>query len=255
MITIDKELCINCGRCAEACPMSMFQKDEGGEVTVQQKACMDCFHCAAACPTKAIGHHALDREVCYPAPAAEGSLLAKFQRRRSIRRFKRDTPDRALIQSALDGAAYAPSAKNQQVCRWTVVLGQEQVERIYQISLAWAKTQRDYRILVWLSRQGVNPVTCGAPCLILVHCPEDCHNPQTDAAITMTLAEQLLVDSGLGTCWGGYLCRMVNQSEELKAALGLPEGHQVYGVLMVGTPDERYPNLPHRPAASINWVE
>jgi len=254
-MTVDQTLCIRCGRCTEACPAGIFEKQEDGSIAAQQKACMECFHCTAACPVKAIGHHELGKEACYPPAAHDDSLLARFQRRRSIRRFKPEAPDRALIQAALDGAAYAPSAKNQQVCRWTVVLGKEKVEQIYRLALTWAKTQQDLRHLVWLDRHGRNPITCNAPCLVLVHCPADCHNPQTDAAIAMALAEQLLVDSGLGTCWGGYLCRMINRCDELKAALGLPEGHLVYGVLMVGLPDERYPNLPHRPAAKIDWVE
>lgn len=252
MMNIDKELCLRCGSCVSACPMGVFHQDESGEVTADQKACMDCFHCTAACPVKAISSQGA--EDCYPV-TVEGSLLSKFQRRRSIRRFKPDTPDRALIQAALDGAAYAPSAKNQRLYGWTVVLGKEKVEQLYRRSLVWAKTQPDYRHLVWLDRHGRNPVTCGAPGLIFIHCPEESHNPQTDCAIAMTLAEQLLVESGFGTCWAGYLCRMVNQCEELRAALNLPEGHQVYGVLMTGIPDENYPNIPHRPAAEIQWVE
>lgn len=255
MMTIDNTLCIRCGSCVKACPMGIFRQDESGAVIAEQKECLDCFHCTAACPTKAIGHHELAREACYPDAAPEGSLVSTLQHRRSIRSFKPDTPDSALIQAALDGAAYAPSAKNQRLYRWTVVLGKEQVEQIYRLSLEWAKTQRDYRHLVWLHRHGRNPVTCGAPCLILIHCPEDSHNPQTDCAIAMALAEQLLVDGGVGTCWAGYLCRMINQCEDLRSALNLPEGHQVYGVLMAGYPDERYHNIPPRPSAAINWIK
>jgi nitroreductase len=233
--------------------MGLFHQEESGEITVEQKPCLDCFHCAAACPVGAV----MDDSGCNPcaAPAEETSLLSKFQRRRSIRRFQDDTPDRALIQAALDGASWAPSAKNQRLYSWSVVLGKEKVEQLYRRSLVWAKTQPDYRHLVWLDRHGRNPVTCNAPALIFIHCPEDSHNPQTDCAIAMTLAEQLLVDSGLGTCWAGYLCRMVNQCEELRTQLGLPEGHQVYGVLMTGIPNETYPSVPARPAAAVNWVE
>lgn len=254
MMNIDNERCLQCGCCVTACPMGIFQQNEDGTVSAQQKECLDCFHCAAACPAGAVSGQMPDGNACVPA-AEEGSLLSKFQRRRSIRRFKPDTPDRALIQAALDGAAYAPSAKNLRLYGWTVVLGKEKVEQLYRRSLVWAKTQSDYRHLVWLDRHGRNPVTCGAPGLVLIHCPEESHNPQTDCAIAMTLAEQLLVERGLGTCWGGYLCRMVNECEDLKAALNLPEGHQVYGVLMAGYPDERYPNIPYRPAADIHWVE
>ena len=255
MMNVNQELCLRCGSCVKACPMNIFSQDETGVVTAAQKDCMSCFHCTAACPTKAIGQHELNRDALYPTPAEEGTLLSKFQKRRSIRHFKDVAPDRGLIQAALNGAAYAPSAKNQQVCQWTVVLGKEQVEQLYEIAMEWAKSDRDFRHLVWLRRHGMNPVTCGAPGLVLVHCPADCHNPQIDAAIAMALAEQLLVEVGLGTCWGGYLCRMINQCEALKSALHLPEGHQVYGVLMVGYPDERYHNIPYRPAADITWVE
>ena len=251
MFTINQDLCLRCGNCVKACLLGIFRQDENGEVTAEQKPCMNCLHCAAACPANAIE----DAEQEVYAPAAENSLFAKFQRRRSIRRFKPDTPDRALIQTALDGAAYAPSAKNQQLRSWIVVSGTEAVEKLYRTALAWAKSQPDYRHLVWLDRHGRNPVTCNAPCLILVHSPVESHNPQADCAIAMTLAEQLLVDSGLGTCWGGYLCRMINLCEELQTAIALPEGHQVYGVLMVGIPNEHYPNVPGRPAANIHWVE
>lgn len=255
MFTINNDLCVRCGSCVKACPMGIFKQQEDGSVTAEQKPCMDCFHCAAACPAKAIAHHEAGRDVLCPVPAEDGTLLSKFQHRRSIRKFRDAAPDPALIRAALDGAAWAPSAKNQQVCRWTVVLGKDKVEELYQRALVWAKGDRDFRHLVWLSRYGMNPVTCSAPALVMVHAPEDTHNPQIDAAIAMALAEQLLVDSGIGTCWGGYLCRMVNRCEELKAMLGLPEGHQVYGVLMAGYPDEHYPSVPARPAAEITWVE
>lgn len=255
MMTIDQNLCIRCGSCIPVCPVSIFKQQEDGEVTAEQKPCLNCFHCTAACPTEAIGHTELSHDALYPAAAEQGTLLSKVQHRRSIRHFKPDTPDRNLIQAALDGAAYAPSAKNQRQYRWTVVMGQEQCEQILQIGLAWAKEDTDWRYLVWLHRHGMNPITCDAPCLIFIHSPEESYNPQTDCAIAMTVAEQLLVDSGIGTCWGGYLCRMVNASDTLKAALRLPEGHQVYGVLMAGIPDERYLRIPYRPAADITWVE
>ncbi len=254
MMTIDQQLCIRCGSCVKVCPMGIFQKNEDGQITVQQRGCIDCLHCAAACPTRAIGHSELGREACYAQPAEAGTLLSLLQRRRSIRHFKPDTPDPALIRAALEGAQYAPSAKNQRVCSWTVVSGAAKVAELCQLALAYARTQPELRHLVWLHRHGMDPVTCGAPCLVLAHSPEDSHSPQIDAAVAAALVEQLLAERGLGACWGGYLCRMIGQSPELQAAVDLPEGHRVYAVLMVGAPDERYPNIPARPAADITWI-
>lgn len=255
MFSIDYDICIGCGSCVKACPVGIFTQEEDGTIAPQQKECLNCFHCTAFCPVRAISHDKLGHDACYPEPAPAGSLLEKFRRRHSVRHFKEDTPEKELIRAALDGAACAPSAKNQQLCRWTVVLGRDRVEEICRLSLEWAKGERDYRHLVWLHRHGRNPITCDAPCLVIIHAPKDSHNPQTDSAITMTLAEQLLVDSGLGTCWGGYLCRMINLCGELKTALAIPEGHQVCCVLMAGYPDEYYHNIPYRKNASIYWVE
>lgn len=215
---------------------------------------MDCFHCAAACPAKAVVTHGMTEEATYPV-VPESALLRSLQQRRSIRHFKDELPDRTLIQRALDGAAYAPSGKNERRNRWTVVYGKETVRELYQLVLEWAEPVEHYKHLIWLARKGIDPVTCGAPCLILGHNHPDALNPQDDTVIATFLAEQLLVESGLGTCWSGYFRTAAQNSQAIQKRLGLPGGHRVYSVLMVGVPSERYPNIPHRPRAEANWVE
>lgn len=255
MFTIDKDLCIRCKSCVKVCPLGIFTVGEDGSVSAARKECLDCFHCTAACPVRAVTHEELGREACYPAPAPEGTLLRRFQQRRSIRHFKAALPDRAVIQAALDGAAYAPSGHNERPYRWTVVLGRERVERLRRLALDWAEKDPELQHLIWADRHGRDPVTCGAPCLIFAHAPGKAPTGQCDTVIAAALAEQLLSEAGLGTCWGGYLCRIAALSPALRAALELPEDHQVFSVLMVGYPNERYPNLPPRPAASVRWLE
>lgn len=253
MFTIDQSRCVGCGACIKTCPMAIFSKGEDGTVTARERSCLNCFHCAGVCPTGAIS---CDEQATPALPLATGDdLLSKFQRRRSIRRFKKDNPDRAVIQAALDGAAYAPSAHNDRKYQWTVVYGYDKVEGLYRAILDWAKDQQYYRVLLKSESRGLNVVTCGAPCLVFVHCPDDCSSPHTDSVIAMELADQLLADAGLGTCWGGYLHRLSEVCPAFRDALNIPEGHKVYGALMVGYPDERYHNRPFRPAAEINWVE
>lgn len=177
----------------------------------------------------------------------DSPLLRAIQSRRAIRHFKEKLPDKALIQRALDGAAYAPSGKNEHRNRWTVVYGRARVEELYQLVLEWAGPVEHYKHLVWLARKGIDPVTCGAPCLIIGHNHPEALNPQDDTVIATLLAEQLLVESGLGTCWSGYFRTAAQNSADIQRRLALPEGHRVYSVLMVGVPAERYPNIPHRP--------
>ena len=254
MFTINKELCVNCGACIKTCIMYLFHREEDGTVAIRDGRCLDCFHCTAACPTGAITHSELGAS-SLPDDREDRSLAAVFRRRRSIRRFRDETPSREVIRAALDNAAYAPSAKNARPYRWTVVLGKEKVEQLRLRVLEWAKDQPDFRHLIWVDRRGGNPVTCGAPCLVLVHAPEGTSYPATDSVIAMTLAEQLLNEAGLGTCWGGYFHRSVQGDPVLQEMLAIPEGHTVHGVLMVGLPDERFPRIPVRPDAEIHWVE
>ncbi len=253
MMTIDKSRCVECGACITACSMGVFRRGEDGTVFARDRPCMDCYHCAAACPEKAVVTHGMTERETYPAPA-DSPLLRAIQCRRSIRHFTEELPAEAAIQRALDGAAYAPSGKNEHRNRWTVVMGQERVGSLYRLVLEWAGAQDGYRHLPYLAERGINPVTCGAPCLIIGHNRPDALNPQDDTVIATLLAEQLLVEAGLGTCWSGYFRTAAQHSPALQKALELPEGERVYSTLMVGVPAERYPNLPFRPAAAVNWL-
>lgn len=255
MITIDHSRCVACGSCMTACSMGMFHREEDGSVQVKDKPCMECFHCAAACPAQAIGFTGAPPETFYPA-APSDPLLAAIQNRRSIRHFGAEQPDRAFLQWVLDTAMYAPSGKNEHANRWTVVLGHDRIDALYQMTLDWAKDVPHYRHLIKLAQWGRNPVTCGAPCIVVGWNRIDALNPQTDTVIALTLAEQLLVQAGWGTCWGGYLRAAAQNSPAIREALGVPEGCQVYELLLVGRPkEERYLRPPFRPSAQITWME
>jgi len=254
MMTIDKSRCTNCGACTVACSMGIFHRDENGEVQAKDKACLDCFHCAAACPSKAVCCDKLTESQLYPTPS-ENPILRAIQFRRSVRHFTEEQPDRDFLQSVLDATLYAPSGKNEHANGWSVVLGREKTDELFRLTLDWAKDVPYYRHVIKLAQWGRNPVTCGAPCIIVGYNRLDALNPQSDTVIAMTLAEQLLVDAGWGTCWGGYLRAAAQKSEAIQKALAIPDGCMVYEVLMVGRPDgETYCNIPYRPKAEINWV-
>lgn len=253
MISIDKELCINCGRCTESCPMGIFRYNETGMTeTGPQKRCIRCMHCTAACPKRAVQFDGVNTEELYPEPARD-ELVHLIQGRRSVRRFKPEAPAREIIQTALEAAAYAPSAKNQRVCRWTVLYGKENTDKAAEMALQWARENRPDPALVAMARGGLNLITCGAPCVVVCHASRKA-DAVLDGAIAMTTLELLLARAGLGSCWAGYFARLSETAHELKAFLGLPEEDEVLCALMAGYPDgDYYPNLPCRTAAKINW--
>ena len=56
--TIDSDVCIGCGICAEFCPGDVIDMDETKKARIRYpKDCWTCFSCEMACPVKAIDVH------------------------------------------------------------------------------------------------------------------------------------------------------------------------------------------------------
>lgn len=255
MVYIDRELCINCKTCMRLCPMGVFVEGQSSPEVHPRRRCIQCMHCAGACPQKAIRFEELTPQQVYPEKE-ESPLGALIQSRRSIRNYSEELPPRELIQRSLDWANYAPSGKNQRAYRYTVVWGKEQVTALRDLCLGLCEAFGEAPELPKLMRHGTDLLTCGAPCMIVAWSPDDCLNPVLDPAVAMTQLELLLVQEGLGTCWGGYLRQLSDRFREVRDWLKIPEGCHVRCALMVGYPrKEKYINPVWRPQVDARWIE
>lgn len=52
-VKIDKELCVGCGACVDACPVQALTIVDG-KVTVEEATCVDCGACVSVCPVEAL---------------------------------------------------------------------------------------------------------------------------------------------------------------------------------------------------------
>lgn len=53
-ISINQDLCGNCGKCAQVCPVVHLDSKPDGILKNPQSPCIHCFNCVTSCPSKAI---------------------------------------------------------------------------------------------------------------------------------------------------------------------------------------------------------
>ena len=72
-VTIDREKCIFCLNCFEACPQEVYDIDyENSKIDiVLPKECLICLHCEEACPTGAIFIKGAIRKQFKPTPVKD----------------------------------------------------------------------------------------------------------------------------------------------------------------------------------------
>lgn len=253
MIIIDREKCVNCGCCIKACSRAVLFEGEKYPEIDAAKECMECYHCAAACLKKAVSFTGI--QDIYPE-TPEDKLERLVKLRRAVRNYKKEVPERGLIEGAINTAAWAPSAKNCHSERWSVLLGYERVLGIMEMlrGLAPENDVANDMVEMLKVRKG-NPITLNAPCVIISYAPVGAYDPKMDCTIATTTLELILNNMGFATCWGGYLAKVLNACPEIRHYAGVPEDMTIYCTLAVGYSDgEIYPNVAYRPKANINWV-
>lgn len=139
--------------------------------------------------------------------------------RRSVRAYRNDPIDPAILSELFDLARVAPSARNRQPWTFTLVRSREKLARLASI-------------------RGDSSAPIGrAPMAVAITAdPQITPLPVDDASIAayhLMLAAWL---SGLGTCWIGGM-----NLDEVKEILDIPKDHYVATVTPLGYPVETPP--------------
>ena len=261
MIEINREVCIGCMTCLTVCPFTVLEETEDGPRKAAGKNCIGCLHCGAVCPTDAITYNGepaiYGDELPIISDGFTEDLKNQILMRRSYRHFSEEQVSPLIIKEALDLASWATSAKNQHPTRWIVIESRELMDRMMELILDYVEKTGISREIVSEMKIGNNVVMGTATSLILAYADDKAISPETDTAIAMTTVELYLQSRGVGTCWAGYLRRMVNAIPEIRELLPeIPENHRIYGAFMVGYPeDEEYLHIPQRfGRADIKWT-
>ena len=271
LFTIDQDLCKRDGICVETCPMCIIEiGEEGGfpsEVERAEELCNQCGHCVAVCPHGALTLKTIKAKDCVPI---QRKMLPGFRNlehllksRRSIRTYKEKSVERETLARLINVARYGPSGHNTQPVEWLVIEDTEKVKRLAALVIEWMGVMlkekpeialpMHFDLIVNSWKKGKDRILRGAPHLIAAHGPKNLLRAQEASLIALAYLEIAAYSMGLGACWAGYFRAAAASFPPLTQAVNLPEGHQIFGAMMVGYPKHRYYRIPLRKEPKIGW--
>lgn len=142
--------------------------------------------------------------------------------RRSIRKYKKESPPEELIKRCIEAALYAPSAKNSQPWSFIVVKNKEKIKNL-------SKAQPFTKFLE------------GAPYVIVALADEKKSNHWLEDMGCALMALLLEAHSlGLGACWGAiYHPENKERENHVRGVLDVPENLRIIACIGIGYPDEK----------------
>lgn len=181
------------------------------------------------------------------------NVIEAIHGRRSIRAYRPEALERAVVEDLLWAAAQAPTPPASGDTPWAfcVIEGRERLAAYGERALAYAREHQPADgSWVWCRRPDFS-VFWDAPALALL-CARSAH-PETPFDCCRAGQNLLLAAHarGLGACWVGAPLPWL-RSPGIAQEIGLPEGFDPVVAIVLGHPDERPAGRP-RPRPAIAW--
>jgi len=269
---INTEKCTRCGLCIDDCPASIieFNDDNLPTITVKkQDSCYKCQHCLAICPTAALsilGHDPLQSRSLIDALPDPDRLETLIRGRRSVRRYRDEDLDPALIRSLLDTAWQSPTGVNDRRVRFSLIDRREELDifrkETYEAlgRLATADKLPEERkffagIVNRWQEQGIDIIFRGAPHLLVASAPRDAATPLPDCLISLAYFELFAQSLGVGTVWNGLFKWTIDELvPQLRQRLNIPDQHLIGYAMAFGKPAIQYERtIDHGPAEIVRF--
>jgi nitroreductase len=165
-----------------------------------------------------------------------------LQKRRSVRDYEQKAVGIDTINEILQEATLAPSASNNQPCRFVVINCRETIKRLSDESkanllkdFAQKKASINPEYVELLKNENFN-VFYNAPCVIYIVGSKTVHSLEIDCALTASYIMFAAAARGLGTCWIGLGAHI--RDPKLRAEMGMDENLRIVAPLIIGYPKE-----------------
>lgn len=262
---VDASLCTKCGLCISDCPSNIIEYDINGLPAVssaKEAFCIKCQHCLAICPVGAVsvlGKNPADSKQMSEISVPNFNQVEDFVRsRRSIRHYKDENVDHALIERILKSLAYAPTGCNAQELTFNVIDDKDVMHSfseklISALINAAANNKVKHPLIapfVQLPKEAIRYMLFrSAPHALIVSAPKSIGSAGIDISVSLAYFEFLAQSAGLGTVWWGLLKLALETVPELKPILGIPDDHEYYAVLF-GIPTVKFARITQKEDAA-----
>ncbi len=163
-----------------------------------------------------------------------------LQKRRAIRDFEEKEVPLKIVEEILQEATLAPSASNNQPCRFVVVQCRKTIKALSGDSKAnllsdhtenKIKLKPDY--VAFLQNENFN-VFYNASCVIYIVGAKSVGSLDVDGALAASYIMFSAAARGLGTCWVALGANI--RDSKLRAELGIPDNCRIVAPMILGYP-------------------
>ena len=247
---VNETVCTGCGLCVRACPKALISMQDD-KAFIKDDECFECGHCAALCPADAIEYEWTKAQIGDKIVMPDFETVERVvHARRSVRKFKNEAVDKALLTKLMTFGSQAPTGSNRQGLRY-IVTSPEMTQKLEELAQKQAPHSVEY--IKESAARKLDGITLGAPHIICLYAEKElgAFNAAL-AGATMDLAAQPL---GLGFCYNGILLRLYNESKEMQRLLPIPQDMRMYMMISVGYADnEKYLRQIIRPDPDITFA-
>jgi NAD-dependent dihydropyrimidine dehydrogenase PreA subunit/nitroreductase len=277
MIVLDRKRCRGCGLCARICHQQCIAlvDEAGGTVaTINHALCSTCTQCIAICPQQALSWDQVPPVVYDQGrlPSAE-QLAELFKQRRTIRVFRQEGIDRALVEEIASYGIYAPT--NNYGLRAIVVDDPAIMEALDAIIVRFVSWIYN---LFYRSKTVFNLIRMITPAMdakdrvkmegdlergrtfdtlpaVMIFVVGDRRIGLSEASAQYALYNMILYAQvkGIGSRLKGTGPIMLDRSRAARECLGLQKQEHILGTLELGYPAVRFRNKVQGKTMSIQW--
>jgi nitroreductase/NAD-dependent dihydropyrimidine dehydrogenase PreA subunit len=290
--SVDAGRCTGCGTCVTVCVGGVFELRDHLSQVVSGWRCIACGHCTAVCPADAVTQPDASPSSSDVSPgprpaAAPRDLQLLIRERRSTRVFSDDAVSREQLVQIVEAGRYAPTGANRQAVDYVILPDRARVaelrmhlegflnrmsnglqnpvsRRFLQMRMGrkqlevlryYAASYRSYRDIPDAERKEIAyfPLPYG-PAVIVAHTQSFDAIAEFNCAMALYACSLMAHTMGLASCFLGFVPAAAQMDKRVGDWLGIPEGNQVYGAIVVGHPRITYRRLVERRMPELTWL-